>query len=177
MKRYNSGPAILLAIAVSSIEINAQSVTHAGFEVSAGVTQLNREASALHRNGSHGQIAALLPFKTALSDAFRLELAYHSIPGKPSPASTIPNAGLVITSLEALKEVVRVRTITAYAIGGAGSYRLDQGNGRESHLGINGGGGISMPVGKIHVFVEGRFHQVFTGEPNGFWPFSFGLRF
>lgn len=176
MKLYNSGAAVLLAIAILSIEVNAQSLTGVGLELSGGLTQLNHEASGLHRNGTHGQVAVLMPFRTLLSDALQLDLGYHSIPGKPSPNATIPNAALVVVSLEAVKQLVEFKVISLYALAGAGTYSLNQGSGRESHLGVNAGGGVSVPVGRHHAFAEGRFHQIFTGEPNGFWPLSLGFR-
>jgi hypothetical protein len=71
-----------------------------------------------------------------------------------------------------------------YLIGGAGVYNLDTkgddalGGGSETKFGLNGGAGFDFKAGSAGVFVEGRFHNVFTeGENTNFIPFTVGVRF
>ena len=135
MNIYIAGAALFAITAIRPMELSAQALPKVELEISGGVTQLDRDASALHRNGTHGQLALVFDATSRISDELRVELAYHSIPGKPFPSSTIPNAGLVVASVEVLKQIFRVSSISMYGLAGVGSYRLDQGSGRESHLG------------------------------------------
>lgn len=62
-----------------------------------------------------------------------------------------------------------VRTVLPYLIGGGGVYYVDpagpDGAGLESRtqLGINVGAGLEFDVGRMKVFLESRFHDVFDG--------------
>jgi len=72
-----------------------------------------------------------------------------------------------------------------YLIGGLGVYNAkatgdDAPTGAESttKFGINAGAGFNIAAGGASVFVEGRFHDVFTdGGSTQFVPLSVGLRF
>jgi len=72
-----------------------------------------------------------------------------------------------------------------YLIGGGGVYNLDVkgddvGIGTESvtKFGINAGAGFDFKAGSAGVFVEGRFHNVFTeGDNTNFIPITVGVRF
>jgi hypothetical protein len=72
-----------------------------------------------------------------------------------------------------------------YLIGGAGVYNLDvKGDdvppGVESvtKFGLNGGAGFDFKAGAAGIFVEGRFHNVFTeGSNTNFIPLTVGVRF
>ena len=70
-----------------------------------------------------------------------------------------------------------------YVIGGAGAYNMkfnfdDSDDDSETKFGVNAGAGFDMAVGSASVFVEGRFHNVFTeGDSSTFVPISVGVRF
>jgi hypothetical protein len=71
-----------------------------------------------------------------------------------------------------------------YLIGGLGVYNAkptgDDATGAESttKFGINAGAGFNVAAGGASVFVEGRFHDVFTeGSATQFVPILVGLRF
>jgi hypothetical protein len=72
-----------------------------------------------------------------------------------------------------------------YLIGGAGVYNIDfKGDDVPSivesttKFGINGGAGFDFKAGSAGIFVEGRFHNVFTeGSNTNFIPLTVGLRF
>lgn len=74
-----------------------------------------------------------------------------------------------------------------YLIGGGGIYNLDtKGDdaddlgfeGDATKFGLNGGAGFNFAFGNVGLFVEGRFHNVFTeGNNTNFIPISLGLRF
>jgi hypothetical protein len=72
-----------------------------------------------------------------------------------------------------------------YLIGGGGVYNLDAKgddvpSGIESvtKFGLNAGAGFDYKAGAVGVFVEGRFHTVFTEDDNtNFIPVTVGVRF
>lgn len=77
-------------------------------------------------------------------------------------------------------------TFRPYLIGGAGIYNLDlkgddaDGLGFEgvTKFGLNGGAGFNFAAGNIGLFIEGRFHNVFTeGSNTNFIPIMLGVRF
>jgi|SRR5215210_8424012 len=73
-----------------------------------------------------------------------------------------------------------------YLIGGGGVYNLkvtgsdDPGTvieGGTTKFGLNGGAGFDFKAGSVGLFVEGRFHDVFTaGENVKFVPITLGIR-
>jgi hypothetical protein len=78
-------------------------------------------------------------------------------------------------------------TFRPYLIGGAGIYNSkltgqdDPGDilgGGTTDFGLNAGAGFDIKAGGLGLFVEGRFHDVFTeGEDLRFIPVTLGLRF
>jgi hypothetical protein len=72
-----------------------------------------------------------------------------------------------------------------YLIGGGGVYNLDaKGDDVDPDIesvtkfGINAGAGFDFKAGAAGVFVEGRFHNVFTeGDNTSFIPITVGVRF
>src|SRR5919112_538229 len=77
-------------------------------------------------------------------------------------------------------------TFRPYLIGGAGVYNSkitgsddpdDVLPGGETKFGLNGGAGFDFKAGAIGLFVEGRFHNVFTeGSNTQFLPVTLGIR-
>ncbi len=76
--------------------------------------------------------------------------------------------------------------IHPYLIAGAGAYNMKaSGNaipaGEDESVtkfGVNGGAGFDMAVGAAKVFLEGRFHNVFTeGSNTNFIPVTLGVKF
>jgi hypothetical protein len=79
--------------------------------------------------------------------------------------------------------------VRPYLIGGAGVYNFkttgssDVGNvidtqGSTTKFGINGGAGFDFKAGSAGLFVEGRFHNIFTsGKDVEFIPITVGIRF
>ena len=77
-------------------------------------------------------------------------------------------------------------TFHPYLIGGVGLYNfkltgddvpdvLDESN---TEFGINAGAGFDFQAGNVGLFLEGRFHNVFTeGESSNFIPITVGIRF
>lgn len=82
-------------------------------------------------------------------------------------------------------------TFRPYIIGGVGIYNFKQVSGNDvagpgvgntgntgTDFGLNGGAGFDFKAGAIGLFLEGRFHNVFTsGEDTKFIPITVGVRF
>ena len=78
-------------------------------------------------------------------------------------------------------------TFHPYLIGGVGLYNFKPtgddlqaivGDESETDFGINAGAGFDFQAGNVALFLEGRFHNVFTeGESSNFIPISLGVRF
>jgi hypothetical protein len=74
--------------------------------------------------------------------------------------------------------------VRPYIIGGVGVYNVKatgddvpDNAGSDTEFGINGGAGFDFVAGAVGVFVEGRFHNVFTeGESTNFIPITVGVR-
>ncbi len=74
--------------------------------------------------------------------------------------------------------------IRPYLIGGVGYYNfkltgddVPDGLDSESDIGINAGAGFDFAAGAVALFVEGRFHNVFTeDESTRFIPITVGIR-
>jgi hypothetical protein len=70
-----------------------------------------------------------------------------------------------------------------YLIGGLGVYNSketgsDALGGSDTKFGINAGAGFNFKAGSAGLFIEGRFHDVFTDGPNvKFIPLNLGIRF
>ena len=75
-------------------------------------------------------------------------------------------------------------TFRPYLIGGVGLYNQkatgdDSGDpDSQTDFGINGGAGFDFQLGSVGLFVEGRFHNIFSDPDNtNFVPISVGVRF
>jgi hypothetical protein len=76
-------------------------------------------------------------------------------------------------------------TFRPYLIGGGGVYNFKPtgsdvlpGTGSETKFGVNAGAGFDIKTGSAGLFVEGRFHDVFTtGSDAQFLPITVGVRF
>lgn len=166
--------AALFLAAAHRLEGQARRVS---FDVAAGVTLLNADAAASHRGGEHIHVAARFAPSPQMKTRLRVDASVHTIPAKSSPTETRPDAGLVVLSAGAERSLLRAGPVTAYVAGGAATYNLDQGSGREFHFGLNASGGLRFSLGQFRGLIESRFHQVYTGEPNGFVPIAIGLTF
>jgi hypothetical protein len=175
--RFGLLAAVVATVAVAPLSAEGQGARRVEFELSGGGTALTSESAELHTGGAHAQAALLFATPIRLIDQFRVDGSYHSLPGKAFPTLIVPDAGLVVLSASAIKHVLPFASVRPYVLAGVGTYNMDQGGGRESHFGVNGGVGLRFPMGPVGGFLESRFHHVFTGKPNDFIPVSFGVAF
>ena len=76
-------------------------------------------------------------------------------------------------------------TFRPYLIGGGGVYNMKPTGddvigdpGSETKFGVNAGAGFDIKAGGVGLFLEGRFHSIFTeGSNTQFIPINVGLRF
>jgi hypothetical protein len=48
----------------------------------------------------------------------------------------------------------------------------------QTKFGLNGGGGVMIPVAGVHTFIEARYHDAFTDKRHtGYVPITFGIQF
>lgn len=74
--------------------------------------------------------------------------------------------------------------VRPYLIGGVGLYNskltgddVPDGFGSDTDFGVNAGAGFDFVAGSVGLFVEGRFHNVFTEDDNtNFIPITVGVR-
>ncbi|MEO7138280.1 MAG: outer membrane beta-barrel protein [Gemmatimonadales bacterium] len=104
------------------------------------------------------------------------------IPGGRS-SQIIQGTGNLIYKFKTSEE----STFRPYLIAGAGIYNFKQVSGSDvagpgegntgTDFGLNGGAGFDFKTGGIGLFLEGRFHNVFTsGENVKFIPITLGIR-
>lgn len=107
--------------------------------------------------------------------AFQLDAFYHDLSEKDlGIPSDLLDASFLQLSLSAVYEFQTAsENFDPYIIGGVGLY--------DGNFGLNAGAGADfnlnfMPVG---LFLEGRFHRIFSGEPEdvSLFPISLGVRF
>ena len=132
--------------------------------------------------GTGWHAGGLLQWDTpTLPIGFRAEGVYHKFGDK---ASINANPSMIVGTLDAvwMFPVTQPFIVRPYLIGGGGIY-TERCDGCESQtkLGLNGGGGITVPLSGFSTLIEARFHVVFdseTGSSNStFIPISVGLLF
>lgn len=155
----------------------------AEFSLGGGVSIPSGNFDDAFKLGWHG-IAAVSYTPQTVPVGFQLDGSFSRL-GDESPldvkSQLIYGTGNVVYKFKT-SEDSRFRP---YLIGGGGVYNLDfkgddVATGVESvtKFGINAGAGFDFKAGSAGVFVEGRFHNVFTeGDNTNFIPITVGVRF
>jgi hypothetical protein len=141
-----------------------------------------------------GQLGIAVPF---LPIGLRIDGMFNSF--KHQPNIPFNNVQLWTVNANAVWNISPISSagagVTPYLIGGAGYYN-DQGgcdvrylsvpgitacpggNTHSNYVGLNGGGGVRAGIASLSVFVEARFHYVFTsGGHLEFVPITAGIIF
>jgi hypothetical protein len=170
-----------LALASALFTTSAQAQTSMQFGIGGGITMPLSEFGDAAETGFHGLLNAEFQPEN-LPVGFRIEGMYtrlgfpEGIDGNWQVISGTANA--VYTFVTAAESKFH-----PYLIAGAGAYNMkanfDAGDDdSETKFGVNGGAGFNVGMGGAAVFIEGRFHNVFTeGESTNFIPISIGVRF
>ena len=131
------------------------------------------------------EVGAHLGFRPAASSVgFRIEGMYNRFdpkglnPGNFHTNVLSGNADAVVMSAGA------PGSIRPYFLGGIGVYNIKTGDASETRFGLNGGAGLDMPLSGIDVYLEARYHYVFTNSGNNaagfnaaYVPVVVGVRF
>jgi opacity protein-like surface antigen len=160
----------LLALAVPTLTLPVQAQLPEPFKISLGTgigLPLGRFDDGF-KLGWHGSAAAsyALPLSPV---AFQVEGGFSRFnddqAGTNLKQNLLYGTGAVVFYIG----LPGVRTVLPYLIGGGGIYYVDpagrDGAGLESRtqFGVNVGAGLEFDVGRMNVFLESRFHDVFDG--------------
>jgi opacity protein-like surface antigen len=174
--------AILLGV-FSAAAVRAQGTSGLHFGVAGGVTLPQGDDDFLE-NGWHGQVLAtweppVLPLGLRVDGTYLRMDNNTDRTGEGGGVDVIAGTANVVLGF-------RLVVVKPYILGGVGYYHLDSsirsvdGSSFEdtNRPGWNAGVGVSFSLGKVNLFVEGRYHTVDTaGDRFDFVPVSVGLVF
>lgn len=175
-----------LALSTALFASAAQAQTPVSFGLGGGVTLPLGDFGDAAKTGFHG--TGLVEFQPAsLPVGIRLDGTFHRI-GFSDLQEDFAGEGNFQMITGTLNGVYTFQTAAEskfhpYIIAGAGVYNFkanfdDFDDDSETKFGINGGAGFNMGMGGASIFVEGRFHNVFTeGSSTTFVPITLGVRF
>lgn len=179
MKGILKGAVLAFGIALSASAAQAQS-SPLTFGVGGGLTipmndGLNTGFNIL---GSVGFQPPALPFGIRIDGQFNRNGVDTDLDVQTRAISVTGNAVYRFA-------VAPTTKIRPYLIGGIGAYNLKatgsdvpDGVDGETKMGLNAGAGLNFAAGAASLFVEGRFHTVFTeGENYKIFPITVGIRF
>jgi len=162
-------PVLLLLLLSTHAPARADRPWHVGFGGGASVPA--GDLKDAFQNGYHGQ--AFVQFG-ALETPFgaRIALNYQHFDLKSlaaSPQAPSSGTGSVMSGLLNLSYGIRLAMIRPYVTAGLGAFQLGaspSGGSSSSkvHFGIDGGAGVQARVAAIHLFVEGRYENLFTDK-------------
>jgi hypothetical protein len=175
-----------LALSTALFASAAQAQTPVSFGLGGGATLPLGDFGDAAKTGFHG--TGLVEFQPAsLPVGIRLDGTYHRI-GFSDLFEDVVGEGNWQMITGTLNGVYTFTTAAEskfhpYIIAGGGVYNMkantDVGDeDSETKFGINAGAGFNMGMGSASIFVEGRFHNVFTeGSSTNFVPITLGVRF
>lgn len=195
MRRVTLGAVMAMSTAMTAVTVNAQAVPvpRITYGVSAGAAIPTGDLADGMNTGYNlsGQLTAHAPL---LPLSLRLEASYSKFSAPNSSLSggfsdagmrSLGFTGNLVYSLPIPSVIIH-----PYAIGGLGLYNDKPqltANGvtesvNENELGYNGGVGVEVPLSRISVFAEARYHHVRVGHKLGggsisYVPITFGITF
>jgi hypothetical protein len=157
------------------------------FGLTGGVTVPKGDTSNAFDNGYHGGLVLNYELP-ALPLGLRVDGDYHRLDAKTG-VSGVSGSAQVIDGNANLVLGLRILIVKVYALGGVGVYNnrfSGSAGGRsgttlsETDFGWNAGVGAAFVVGKVSIFVEGRYHEVTLDNSAGkfkFIPVTAGILF
>lgn len=177
------------ALAVVPTMLSAQATQRPTFGISGGAAIPVGDFSDAVNTGFN--VAGHIGIKPGMSPVgLRFEGMYNQFDVKGS-GNDLKAKILAGTANIVLMQAAAPGAVRPYFIGGLGVYNLklssdalNASSDSKTKFGLNGGAGIDMALSGLNVFVEGRYHHVFTKDTNagvttntGFIPLVVGLRF
>ena len=175
-----------LALSTALFASAAHAQTPVSFGLGGGATLPLGDFGDAAKTGFHGM--GLVEFQPAgLPVGIRFDASYHRI-GFSDLFEDVVGAGNHQIIMGTLNGVYTFTTAAEskfhpYIVAGVGAYNAkanveDADNNSETKFGINGGAGFNFGMGSASVFLEGRFHNIFTeGSSTNFVPITLGVRF
>src|SRR5688572_3962055 len=175
-----------LALSTALFASAAQAQTPVSFGLGGGLTLPLGDFGDAAKMGFHGM--GLVEFQPAsLPVGIRLDGSYHRV-GFSDLFEDVVGEGNHQIIMGTLNGVYTFTTAPEskfhpYIVAGVGMYNAkanveNADNDSETKFGINGGAGFNFGMGSASVFVEGRFHNIFTeGSSTNFVPITLGVRF
>lgn len=180
--------AVALGLLLSAPAARAQG---AEFSLGGGATIPLSDYGDAAKTGFHGLVAvsfapSSFPLGFQIDGMYqRLKFEEAAVPGDRS-SQILQGTGNLIYKFKTSEE----STFRPYLIGGVGIYNFKRVSGNDvagpgvgntgdtgTDFGLNGGAGFDFKAGAIGLFVEGRFHNVFTdGSDVKFIPITAGIR-
>ena len=179
---------VLGAVLMASVGA-APAVAQGGakFSLGGGLTLPLSEFGDVASTGFHG-LAAVSFQPTGFPVGIQVDGMYHRLGVDDDPIGGDIDANFQVIQGTA-NAVYRFANsadskVRPYLIGGVGLYNakltgddVPDGVGGNTDFGINGGAGFDFVAGSVALFVEGRFHNIFSdGESTNFIPITVGVR-
>lgn len=179
---------------LTTATLSAQTKRPFTLGLGAGLTLLTGEDRDFFNDGLNLQGSVGVPFSKAGID-LRFDLGYHSVSGKdrftaPPPSDSLQLGDFKIIGLNASAQYylspVPTAPVRAYVIAGIGMYRTEAKavkygqpvEGSSTNFGAAGGLGLTLRLGGMRPFVEGRIHNIFgDGGWASVYPITVGLLF
>ena len=171
--------AALVAAATAAAPAFAQGSSGMQWGIRGGVSFPNGDSSVVLDDGWHGGVTLNYEIP-ALPLAIRADGDYHHFSAKSGSGSTELYGGNVNLTLG-----IKIIAVKLYALGGLDYYGARYSGSvaaaSDSGFGWNGGVGVALLVGRVSVFVEGRYHEISLDNAVGgkfkFTPVSVGILF
>jgi hypothetical protein len=178
----SAGLAMGLLLAISPVQAQ-DAGTRVEFGVGGGVSIPTGDFDDVAKTGWHGSaLVSIVP--ATIPVGFQIDGTFSRF-SDDTPLDIkeqlIYGTGNVVYNFQTAED----SRFRPYLIGGGGVYNLDakgddvpSGIESTTKFGVNAGAGFNFSAGSAGLFIEGRFHSVFTEGPNTqFIPITLGVRF
>ena len=188
------GSLLVCACLLTPTALTAQRTRPFTVGLGAGLTMLTGEDRDFFKDGLNFQGSVGIPLQRAGID-LRFDLGYHRVAGKdrftaPPPSDSLKLGDFSILGLNASAQYylspASAAPVRAYLIAGVGLYRTEAKavkygqdvEGSSTDFGAAGGLGVTLRLGGLRAFAEGRIHNIFgDGGSASVYPITVGLLF
>jgi opacity protein-like surface antigen len=174
-----------LGMIVSALPLQAQASRQVEFSLGGGIGVPTGDFDDAFKVGWHGLAAASYSLPNAPL-GFQIDGAYSSFQDEAAALNIKENMFYATGNVIYQIKVSEAAAFLPYLIGGGGVYNLAPtgsdaaGIDSRTELGLNLGAGVTVNAGRVGLFVESRFHNVFNGLETSDLQFNnvtAGLRF
>jgi hypothetical protein len=154
--------AVVLALTAGAPAARAQSPIKLG--IAGGAAMPVGNTADLTTTGYNGTVTLALN-APLLPVGLRFDGMFNELRGADEPLGSQPNLSVSSVNANLTYTLLPLPIGRLYVIGGAGYYRTEFDDDRETQgdVGFNGGAGIRFGSGGRQLFVEGRYHRANTG--------------